>query len=46
MFCKANYFEQTPPVEVRKAEAERNDMEREVNDLMAEWEQVGEAMDG
>ena len=46
MFCKANYFEQTPPAEVRKAEAERNDMEREVNDLMAEWEQVGEAMDG
>ena len=46
MFCEANYFEQTPPAEVRKAEAERNDMEREVNDLMAEWEQVGEAMDG
>jgi len=46
MFCEANYFEQTPPAEVRKAEAQRNDLEREVNDLMAEWEQVGEEMDG
>ncbi|MCH8145610.1 MAG: ABC-F family ATP-binding cassette domain-containing protein [Gemmatimonadetes bacterium] len=46
MFCKANYFEQTPPAEVRKAEAERNGLEREVSDLMAEWEQVGEEMDG
>ena len=46
MFCEANYFEQTPPAEVRKAEAQRNDLGREVNDLMAEWEQVGEEMDG
>ena len=46
MFCKANYFEQTPPAEVRKVEAERNGLEREVSDLMAEWEQVGEEMDG
>ncbi|MCH8937141.1 MAG: ABC-F family ATP-binding cassette domain-containing protein, partial [Gemmatimonadetes bacterium] len=46
MFCKANYFEHTPPAEVRKAEAERNGLEREVSDLMAEWEQVGEEMDG
>ncbi|MCH7682282.1 MAG: ABC-F family ATP-binding cassette domain-containing protein [Gemmatimonadetes bacterium] len=46
MFCGANYFEHTPPAEVRKAEAERNGLEREVSDLMAEWEQVGEEMDG
>ena len=42
MFCAANYFEQTPPAEVRKAEAERNDLEREVSSLMAEWAQIEE----
>jgi len=46
MFCEANYFEQTPAGEVRKVEAERKDLEREVGDLMAEWEQIGEEMDG
>ena len=45
MFCAANYFTQTPPAEVRKAEAERNDLEREVSALMAEWAQIEEEMD-
>ena len=45
MFCEANYFEHTPPAEVRKAEAERKRLEREVTGLMAEWEQVEEEMD-
>ena len=36
----ANYFEQTPPAEVKKAEADRNDLEREVRKLMAEWAQL------
>ena len=44
-FCEANYFEHTPPVEVRKTEVERKDLEREVSDLMAEWEQVEEEME-
>jgi hypothetical protein len=45
MFCEANYFEQTPAAEVRKAEAERNDLEREVGDLMTAWEEMEEGMD-
>ncbi len=45
MFCEANYFEHAPPAEVRKAEAERKDLEREVSGLMAEWEQIEEEMD-
>ncbi len=45
MFCAANYFEQTPLAEVKKAEAERNDLEREVRELMAEWAQIEEDMD-
>ncbi len=45
MFCEANYFEQTPPAEVRKAEAERNGLEREVSELLAEWEQIEEEAD-
>ncbi len=45
MFCEANYFEQTPPAEVRKAKAERNGLEREVSALMVEWEQVEEEME-
>ena len=44
-FCEANYFEHTPTAEVRKTEVERNDLEREVGDLMAEWEQVEEEME-
>lgn len=42
----ANYFEQTPPAEVKKAEADRNDLEREVSALMAEWARTEEEMDG
>ncbi|MFB3113234.1 MAG: ABC transporter C-terminal domain-containing protein, partial [Gemmatimonadales bacterium] len=45
MFCEANYFEHTPPAEVRKAEAERKDLEREVSNLMTEWEQIEEETD-
>jgi ATPase subunit of ABC transporter with duplicated ATPase domains len=44
-FCKANYFEQTPDAEVRKAEAERNTLEREVGELMTAWEEIEEGMD-
>ena len=45
MFCAANYFEHTPRAEVKKAEAERNDLEREVRELMAGWAQTEEEMD-
>jgi ATPase subunit of ABC transporter with duplicated ATPase domains len=42
MFCEANYFDHTPPAEVKKAKTERGALEREVRDLMAEWEQIEE----
>ena len=44
-FCEANYFDHTPPAEVRKEEVVRNGLEREVGELMAEWEQVEEELE-
>jgi ATPase subunit of ABC transporter with duplicated ATPase domains len=45
MFCAANYFEETPPAEVRKAEAERSQLQQEIGRLMAAWEEIEEELD-
>jgi chromosome segregation ATPase len=42
LFCEADYFVRTPPDEVRARRAERSALEREIADLMAEWERLEE----
>jgi len=39
-FCEPDYFVRTPADEVRAREAERSGLEREIADLMAEWERL------
>ena len=39
-FCEPDYFARTPADEVRAREAERSGLEREIADLMAEWERL------
>jgi ABC-type multidrug transport system ATPase subunit len=41
-FCEEDYFGRTPVHEVRALEAERQSLQAEVVDLMAEWEAVEE----
>jgi ATPase subunit of ABC transporter with duplicated ATPase domains len=38
--CRPDYFATTPADEVRARQAERGDLEREIADLMAEWERL------
>jgi len=49
LFCEADYFARTSADEVRARQAERAALERELGDLMAEWEtleaEAGEAPD-
>ncbi|MFP3938723.1 MAG: ABC-F family ATP-binding cassette domain-containing protein [Acidobacteriota bacterium] len=39
-FCDPAYFERTPPKEVRKLEAEQQDLKDRIETLMGEWESV------
>ncbi|MFQ5537450.1 MAG: ABC-F family ATP-binding cassette domain-containing protein [Gemmatimonadota bacterium] len=43
-FCRPDYFETTPPEELRAMEEERVRLQGEVRDLTAEWEAVVEEM--
>ena len=38
VFCEPEYYERTPPNEVKALETERSSLQREVADLMVEWE--------
>jgi ATPase subunit of ABC transporter with duplicated ATPase domains len=38
VFCEPEYYESTPPDEVKALEAERSSLQSRVADLMAEWE--------
>jgi ATPase subunit of ABC transporter with duplicated ATPase domains len=40
LFCAPDYFARTPATDVRARQAERNGLEREIADLMAEWERL------
>ena len=44
LFCQPNYYEQTPPGEVKTLEAERTGIERDLAYLTAEWERTEEAI--
>jgi ATPase subunit of ABC transporter with duplicated ATPase domains len=41
-FCEPDYFKETPVDEARAIEAERQNLQAEIADLMAEWEAVEE----
>ena len=45
MFCEANYFDHTPPAEVKKAKAKRSALEDELGALTEEWERLEEELD-
>ena len=40
MFCAADYFARTPADEIRAAKAEQRQLQREVADLLAKWEDL------
>ena len=42
VFCEPQYYERTPPDEVKALETERSSLQSEVADLMAEWESAEE----
>ena len=44
LFCRPDYYEQTPPDDVRALENERSRLQGEVADLIAEWERTEEEM--
>ena len=44
LFCRPDYYEQTPADEVRALEEERSRHQTEVVELMAEWEQAEKSM--
>ena len=44
LFCQPNYYEQTPPDEVKTLETERTELERDLAYLTAEWERSEEAI--
>ena len=44
MFCQPDSYQQTPAQQVRALEEERNILQTELTNLMAEWEQTVEAI--
>jgi ATP-binding cassette subfamily F protein 3 len=44
IFCEPNYYENTPAAEVRALEEERNSLQSELAELMAEWDETVEAI--
>ena len=44
LFCRPDYYEQTPPDDVRALEDERSRLQSDVADLLAEWERTEEEM--
>jgi len=44
LFCQLDYYEQTPPDEVRALEDERSSLQDETNDLTRQWERAEERL--
>ena len=44
LFCRPDYYEQTPPDDVRVLENERSRLQGDVADLIAEWGRTEEEM--
>ena len=40
LFCQPNYYDETPPAEIKALEAERTDLERDVAYMTADWERT------
>ncbi len=45
IFCRPNYYDETPPAEIKALEAERTDLERDVAYMTAEWERAEQELD-
>ena len=45
LFCQPNYYDETPPEEIKVLEAERTDLERDVAYMTADWERAEQELD-